>query len=483
MWSKLALAAVLMGAAAALALSDRPRREDEAAAPVRSSTARLGFPVTLSLEESMARVQLVAIVRVPVDPRKGALACEVLRVYRGDATLEGASVEITADPDPDPVVRGPLGTTRLRDAPGGFALVALAHDAGTNPEATWTTWGSSYLEGTLVAAATVADRGESVVDALATTLRIGSPAERVSAAMTSAKVRGYPATQSVPPGALRSALLGGLSDRDSLVRWQCGLALREEVGEDIAAAMRVALFDPCRLVRQPARLFFEARGDDEAIAFSLGLTDDALDANSSETLERMFGEDPNRLEIDTTLFSAPQALLREQAAWKAARTPVRREIQEALIGLLGDDDPAVRRAAAWSLGTASSGVEESVIAALADVLDDDDPRVGASAARSLALLRDERGARWLTFFCESAEDVVALQAVEFLGEVGDARNLGTLEDLGSHPRPAIRAFAALATAQIVTRSGRTDIETRLESASRDPSPLVRIAARIARRGS
>lgn len=482
MWRKLALATVLVAAASALGVSDRPRLEDPASSNrVNPSSARLGFPITLSLEETMRRVELVAIVRLPADPRQGVLACEVLRVYRGDAALEGASVEISADPDPDPVVRGPFANTRLRDAPGGLALVALSRVAGTTPEATWTTWGSSYLEGTLVAPASVTDAGEFVVDAIASTLRTGGPAERVSAALASAKVRGFPATQSLPPGALRSALLDGLSDHDPLVRWQCGLALREETGEDVAAAMRFALFDSCRLVRQPARLFFEARGDDEAIAFYLGLADDALEANSSETLQRVFGEDPNRIELDKTLFSAPQAALREQVAWKAAWAQDRRENLDALIGLLDDDDPAVRRAAAWSLGSAASSSNPSVIEALAEVFDDDDLRVGVAAARSLAQLGDDRGADWLAFSCQSAEDGVALQAIEFLGEVGDVRNLATLEGLGNHPRAAIRAFAALSSAQLASRFGRTDIESRLDDASRDSSPLVRIAARVARR--
>jgi HEAT repeat protein len=281
--------------------------------------------------------------------------------------------------------------------------------------------------------------------------------------------------------AAAAAILDTTHDPDPRVRWTATWMLGPESGEKGEAALVTLLFDPVRMVRQPATWHLKKRGREDLVGPLEAVTDYELDERLGP-LGRY--EDPSaeverqgRGQWIRNLAEHKDAGWRATSAFYLGHAAPGADVTEALLAALRDDDePDVRRWAAWALGRVSgTGAHD----ALASLPLSEDPRVRVRAAAALAEAGDDRGVRLLSQALADDDHRGAAQAAEALGSAtGAAATVALLRGVND-PREVVRAAATAALAGFRNGPHGAAVDAALRVRLADESALVRAAAAAA----
>jgi HEAT repeat protein len=232
------------------------------------------------------------------------------------------------------------------------------------------------------------------------------------------------------------------------------------------------LFDPDRMVRQPARRTLGKRGFAELAGPAQEVVDYNLDERLSDFPLQSWTAIYGR--ADGTMISSfknKQSTFREAAAWMAGVFQ-RRDVLEQLTEALQDEQFKVRRGAAWSLGMLGG---EGVPEALTEALADEEGRVRVMAAWALAKLGDDRGFESLADLLADPDARSATQAAEMLGRLDGQQAVGLLLAALEDERPAVRGFGVIALRPFLNGKQAEVIRKSLDSMANDKSAFVRAA--------
>lgn len=149
------------------------------------------------------------------------------------------------------------------------------------------------------------------------------------------------------------------------------------------------------------------------------------------------------------LFVLAQALRNRD--WAMRRNGNHSDISDAravqpLIHALKDDDPTVRRIAAWALGEIRS---KSAIASLRQHLSDSDADVRAQAAQSLGDIEDSQPVEDLMLALTDSHPQVRLKAAHALGDIRDRRSLPALNAALNDSDENVRATVRWAIKEVI----------------------------------
>ena len=245
----------------------------------------------------------------------------------------------------------------------------------------------------------------------------------------------------------KARLLELAGDPDAHVRWLTAWTLPRNGGDSVRVALRSLAFDPVPMVRQPARLLLRHYGE-----FSAADMDMVWDYEFEENFERVTPGMVQKLSVmhpgkleDLLAMSDPTSLL-----WTLRGMGNVAESMELLIEALGHPEPKPRRAAAAGLANCTALDVERVTTALMPLLEDGDPSVRRMAAAALYRHHDPAGLPALLEGAAADDLSHAVQCVDFLSLFAPARDKRLLDIMAGFTkdeRPWVRAFALAGVAR------------------------------------
>ncbi len=264
-------------------------------------------------------------------------------------------------------------------------------------------------------------------------------------------------------------LIAALSDTDSRVRDWAAYALGR-IGDPRAVEPLIAvLSDTDKFARASAALALGRIGDPrgvEPLIAVLSDTDWYVRSIAAEALGRT--GDPRAVEP-----------LLPTLRWEKYFNPAGDGLAalgelslEPLLAALEDDDPIVRRNAAYALGRMGHG---RAVKPLIRLLDDEESRVRANATTALGRTGDGQGIEPLAAALKDTDSRVRACAATALGEIHDVRVVEPLAAALKDTDSRVRASAAAALGEIHD----VRVVEPLAGALEDENPSVRVGAAVA----
>ena len=468
-----------------------PKKEEP-----RNDALRLGWPRTVGIDETLRASVLVAKLELTSEIANGTVHAKVLQVLKGEAKLLGAAIKVHSNPYSNvlPISARTFlcaqSMTYIEKVKGSCWLVPLKKK-GQDYRNSF----SEGLHGTRVPKARTAKKGAkpegAVRDELLAALDAKSAAIRHDAISALRNWNGMnlkkPSDRLWKDPKVAARLLRVARDPDERVRWTLAWMIPESAGAAGEKTLFRLLFDPVRMVRQPASHHLKKRGHDEIADALKQITDYQLDERLGKVLtvtnarSRKFDARglTNTLKM---LATHQQWQIRADQAWQLGQLAATEKITTALLLALDEDEHfEVRRWACWSLGRVSEKcLQPNVVKALTQhaTSDDEDGRVRVMAATSLHGLGNGRGYDLLVAFTKGKDTRAAVQSLETLAASGTKQVLDVLLAATKDEREVVRAFAT-AHLHRCQRFARHQINAKLTDLTKDKSPLVRAAVEVA----